>query len=179
VTGKYPRPLTLISIFLVSFSLFYILPPLFLNISIVALFFDVFGSYNARLHGGILRVFGVKASVVSNILYLQSGPGLQYSPYCFGFLTVAGFVILVFAVPSLRLKERFKWIASGSLLLFVINQMRIIFELFVVAVSPLGVSTIDKLLYPLLPGIALFEWYRGLNSRKAGLAFRGSEYAER
>lgn len=162
----YPGPLRLASIFLLSLSLFYLLPPLFLRIPLVASVFNVLGSLNARAHAAFLDAVGVRSVASANILYLSSGAALLYSPYCFGFLTVAGFAILVCAVPYVGLWRRVKWLLKGSALLLLINQMRISLELLIALAYPLSLPGVDRLLYPLLPAAAFFIWRRGLEDHR-------------
>jgi exosortase/archaeosortase family protein len=133
---------------------------------LVASFFHLLGGYNATFHMLILEALGVESTASSNFLQIASGPVVEYSPYCFGLLTITAFIILAFYAPTFQLWERIKWIAWASLILVIVNQGRIIFELILASALPSSLSTVDLLLYPLLPSIALYIWYHGLKSRK-------------
>ena len=165
VKEKPGRALLFVFVFLTSLAVFYTIPPLLLKTPIVSGFFSVLGSSNARLHEAILNTLGVGAVSSSNLLFLSSGPVVEYTPYCFGFLTIFAFAVLVFTLRPLRLVERLKWIARASLLLVGVNQARIIFELLLASSKPAWLSTADMLSYPLLPIVGFFIWYRGLKSR--------------
>jgi exosortase/archaeosortase family protein len=164
--SKYPNSSTLILVFLASLVFFYVLPPLLLGISYIDELFSSLGSYNAWLHQIILSALGIKASTSSNLLFLPSGSVVEYSPYCFGFLTLAAFAILAFIVPSLQLIDRLKWIAGAFFLISIANQFRIISELLIASRRPDLLSTADLFSYPFLPLLGLFIWYRGLKNRE-------------
>lgn len=165
VKEKSGRILLFVFVFLASLAVFYTIPPLLLKTPAVSVFFSVLGRYNAMLHEAILNILGVRAISSSNLLYLSSGPVVEYSPYCFGFLTITAFAVLVFTLSPLRLSERLKWIGWASLLLIGVNQARIIFELLLASSKPAWLSTADMLSYPILPIIGFFIWYKGLKSR--------------
>jgi hypothetical protein len=50
------------------------------------------------------------------------------------------------------------------------------FELLWALVWPSTLSTVDILLYPLLPAVALLIWYKGLNRKYEGFKI-GRDYA--
>jgi hypothetical protein len=70
-----------------------------------------------------------------------------------------------------------KWIAGASALLLTINQGRIILELILASKWPSWLSTIDMLLYPLLPLAALMIWYQGVKSREHLFSIEEISYA--
>ncbi len=160
---RYPNPYSLLLVFILSFAVFYYLPLLVLKLKPVIIFFAVIGRLNAFFHKSLLDIIGLEAVIDSNVLYLQSGAALEYSPYCFGFLTIAGFAILAFLAPNFQLSKRIIWIGKASLILLLINQFRILFEVAVAYLWPAFLSTADTFMYPLLPMSAFIIWYRGLS----------------
>jgi hypothetical protein len=176
VKKRYPKPSTLIMVFLLSSVFFYAVPPLILNISTVSSSLRTLGTYNAKFHMAILGFLGKEAIVSSNLLYLSSGPVVEYSPFCFGFLSITAFAILAFSIKSIELKDRLRWIAGATIILSALNQGRIITELLIASARPFLLSSIDMLFYPLLPLVALYLWYNGLKGREDLLA-SGVSYA--
>jgi hypothetical protein len=176
VKKRYPKPLTLIMVFLSSMVFFYVTPPLILSISAVSSSLRMLGAFNARVHMAILALLGKEAFASSNLLHLASGPVVEYSPFCFGFLSITAFAILALSIKSISLKDRIRWITGVTIILSVVNQGRIITELLIASAWPLLLSSVDMLFYPLLPLITLFLWYRGLKSRE-GIFASGVSYA--
>jgi exosortase/archaeosortase family protein len=144
---------------------------------LVASFFYILGGYNAAFHMMILEALGVESMASSNLLHLASGPVVEYSPYCFGLLTITAFMILAFYAPSIHLQERVKWIAWASLILIIVNQGRIVIELILASAWPESLSTVDLMFYPLLPLVALYIWYKGLKSREHLFSLGGKGHA--
>ncbi len=173
----YPSAQTLVGVFAASFLTFYYLPPMLLRIQIVSKALTILGTVNAALHEQLLAALGIEAWSQSNLLRLSSGAIVEYSPFCFGLLTIAAFVILVSFTPNLQIGERLKWAFWASILLVLLNQARIIIELLIASAEPSILSTVDRLFYPLLPIAALVIWRRGLKSREHIYGFGEIGYA--
>jgi hypothetical protein len=177
LTRTRPKLLTIALVFLGSFGIFYYVPPLLLGIPLVASFFYLLGGYNATFHMLILEALGVESMASANLLHLASGAVVEYSPYCFGILTITAFIILAFYAPTFNLKERIRWIAWASLILVIVNQGRIVLELILASALPSSLSTVDIVFYPLLPSVALYIWYHGLKSREHLFSVGGKGHA--
>jgi exosortase/archaeosortase family protein len=171
--NPYPKPSTLFIVFLSSFALFYTLPPIILSVPAIAIFFKTLGGFNAEFHAEILGAFGIDARAASNLLYISSGPVVEYSPYCFGLISISALMILILLVPTPSRRVKLKWIVGASSLLISANQGRILFELMLASYWPDKISSIDVLLYPLLPALALGIWYKGLKSFESPVRNRG------
>lgn len=173
---KYAKPSTLVLVFLTSLFLFLTIPPILLSSPIVSSFLESLGILNAKAHMLILNKMGIESMAASNLLYLSSGSIVEYSAFCFGFLTIGAFILLTFVVPSIGWVGKLKWIGGASALLLTINQGRILLELLLASKWPSWLSTIDRLLYPLLPLVALMIWYQGLKSREHLFSIEESSY---
>ena len=173
----YPSAQTLIAVFAASFLTFYYVPPMLLSIRIVSKTLTLLGTVNAAIHEQLLAAIGIEAWSQSNLLRLSSGAIVEYSPYCFGLLTIGAFVILVSFTPRLPIGDRLKWVFWSSLLLLAVNQVRIIIELLIASAEPSLLSTVDRIFYPILPIVALILWRRGLKSREHKFAIREVSYA--
>jgi|GEM_PF-4766601 len=161
----YPSAQTLIIVFAASFLGFYYLPPMLLSIGIISKALTILGTANAVIHQQLLTVLGIKSISQSNILWLSSGAIVEYSPYCFGLLTITAFGILVSFTPNLEKADRIKWVFRASILLAAVNQGRIIIELLIASAEPSILSTVDRMFYPVLPITALVIWRHGLKNR--------------
>lgn len=160
--GKTYGAVTILFAFLLSSVLFYTLPPLLLGIPSVAHLLETIGSFNSSLHSSILNLLGIESKSALDLLYLPTGAVLKYSPYCFGFLTIAGLTLLIFIAPSINMVNRLKWFFIAAISLLVLNQFRILFEIFIALLYPSLVKKADTALYPLLPGVAMLLWIWGL-----------------
>ncbi len=161
----YPSAQKLTIVFAASFLTFYYLPPMLLSIRIVSKALTILGTVNAAIHRQLLSAVGIEAWSQANLLRLSSGAIVEYSPYCFGLLTIGAFVLLVSFTPTLKFGERLKWVFWASILLAAVNQARIIIELLIASAEPSLLSTVDRLFYPILPIAALIIWRRGLKNR--------------
>jgi len=163
-------------LFLLSLVLFLLVPPALLSLEPVEALLHALESYNAAMHAEVLALLGMSARSSGNLLYLSSGAMVEYTPFCFGFLTIAGLSMLMLLLPSPGLVERLLWLFKASVLLLLANQLRILLELFIALQLPIALPVLDRALYPLLPGLALVVW-RGLLRRVSAASPRGGSAA--
>lgn len=145
-------------IFFLSAALLFIAPPILMSMVLVSRFFHFLGELNATFHSALLSQLGLEASNMGNQILLGSGLTVEYSPYCFGFLTLFAFCVLIFTTPEKGPGKSLKNFLIGGSIILSVNQARIFFELLVGIFHPDSVGWLDILLYPLLPVVAFMLW---------------------